>query len=178
LVLRSSPTDKATLTLDVVTASLTSHSALDSSAFSMANAFTPRVMVVKQMDRESSVVPVVSVADAREMPQRIPRESATTASEISVAVFGDGFHRRVRVDLAPTTKLCPGHDTSKGNILLVVPLSTSVYADLDELRVCGNGPRVLVVSDLLTLLSSPIFFSANGTLRGGQAVRPDQAHRD
>lgn len=51
----------------------------------------------------------------------------------NVSILGEGFHRRVAIDVNVKDKYACDESTSK--LLLRVPLSHEVYADLDELRV-------------------------------------------
>jgi hypothetical protein len=57
-----------------------------------------------------------------------------TPASVNVSIAGEGFHRRysIDVDLHGAQRKC-----SESKLLLRVPLSHDVYADLDELRVCS-----------------------------------------
>jgi hypothetical protein len=59
----------------------------------------------------------------------------TVPGALSVSIEGEGFHRRMALDI----KISDAHfcEDEQSKVLLVLPLSHSVYADLDELRVCG-----------------------------------------
>lgn len=79
----------------------------------------------------------------------------TVPGAVAVSIEGEGFHRRMALDI----KISDAHfcEDEQSKVLLVLPLSHSVYADLDELRVRGFASGVLLaqLNSTLTVVQRP-----------------------
>lgn len=72
----------------------------------------------------------------------LPIMSLPIPATMAVAVEGEGFHRHLTVKLNVQEKSACAPKT-EASVLLILPLSHTVYADLDEMRV-NNCKSVLV----------------------------------
>lgn len=106
-----------------------------------ADASARRLLVVSSIQQGG--VNYVSYPDGETGSQTLARHTSglLSSTPVNVSAIGEGFHRRVAIDVDARGIVASGCDPAASRVLVRVPLSHEVYADLDELRVrsCSGG---------------------------------------
>lgn len=99
-------------------------------------------------------------------------------ASVNVSIAGEGFHRRFAIDVVVREDAQQRCAEPERKLLLRVPLSHEVYADLDELRVGALFFICYCVLYLFLRYRQLSNYAEDGAIRRVAAVCVFQAHRD
>ncbi|TMW55925.1 hypothetical protein Poli38472_008573 [Pythium oligandrum] len=129
-----SSTTSASVDVKYLTVSASEFSRLVGDSVEADGAF--QKAIVKTVDIDTQTLEIISSSDVSAGQRSLPSTATVTGLHVdaNVSIVGEGFHQHVEIQLEPTswpTMQCGENGVS---VLVPMPLSSSVYTDLDELR--------------------------------------------